>query len=143
MIYRLIRDSPQPISPRNKVAQLYPRALGSLYVASCDSQGYGGGIVTFPQPGGPGSRNYISQERGGPVIPTGTGFALRRLLRLAGLRWRYCNLPPTWRARSTYIYPSGTGWSCPKSKSKPCVPVHVIRCLQNGWTAERANLYRV
>jgi hypothetical protein len=32
------------ISPRNRVAQLYPRALGSLFVASYDSQGYGGGI---------------------------------------------------------------------------------------------------
>jgi hypothetical protein len=32
------------ISPRNKVAQLYPQALGSLFVASYDSQGYGGGI---------------------------------------------------------------------------------------------------
>jgi hypothetical protein len=28
------------------VAQLYPRDLGSLFVASYDSQGYGGGIVT-------------------------------------------------------------------------------------------------
>jgi hypothetical protein len=27
------------ISPRNKVAQLYPRALGSLFVTSYDSQG--------------------------------------------------------------------------------------------------------
>jgi hypothetical protein len=26
------------------VAQLYPQALGSLFVASYDSQGYGGGI---------------------------------------------------------------------------------------------------
>jgi hypothetical protein len=34
------------ISPRNKVAQLYPRALGSLYVASYDSQGSGEGILT-------------------------------------------------------------------------------------------------
>jgi hypothetical protein len=32
------------ISLRNRVAQLYPRALGSLSVASYDSQGYGGGI---------------------------------------------------------------------------------------------------
>jgi hypothetical protein len=31
--------------PRNRVAQLYPRALGSLFVASYDSQGYGGGIL--------------------------------------------------------------------------------------------------
>jgi hypothetical protein len=34
------------ISPRNRVAQLYPRVLGSLFVASYDSQGYGGGILT-------------------------------------------------------------------------------------------------
>jgi hypothetical protein len=34
------------ISPRNKVAQLYPHAMGSLFVASDDSQGYGGGIRT-------------------------------------------------------------------------------------------------
>jgi hypothetical protein len=32
------------ISRRNRVAQSYPQALGSLFVASCDPQGYGGGI---------------------------------------------------------------------------------------------------
>jgi hypothetical protein len=47
------RDSPNLegqipvfISPRNRVSQLYPQALGSLFVASYDSQGYGGGIQT-------------------------------------------------------------------------------------------------
>jgi hypothetical protein len=40
----------------------------------------------LPQPGGPGPRIYISQEQGGPVIPPGTGFPFRRLLRLVGLR---------------------------------------------------------
>jgi hypothetical protein len=39
--------------------------------------------LRLPQPGGPGSRIYIPQEQGGPVIPPGTGFPLRRLLRLA------------------------------------------------------------
>jgi hypothetical protein len=46
-----IRDSPNLegqvpvfISPRNRVARLYPQALGFLTVASYDSQGYGGGI---------------------------------------------------------------------------------------------------
>jgi hypothetical protein len=43
-----IRDSPNQvpvfISPRNRAAQLYPHALGSLFVASYDSQSYGGGI---------------------------------------------------------------------------------------------------
>jgi hypothetical protein len=43
----------------------------------------------LPQPGGPGPRIYISQKQGGPVIPPGTGFFFRRLLRLAWLRWRY------------------------------------------------------
>jgi hypothetical protein len=71
--------------------------------------------LRLPQPGGPGSRIYIPKEQGGPVIPSGTGFPLRRLLRLAGLRWRYSNPPPTWRDRSLYIWPSGIGWSSPKS----------------------------
>jgi hypothetical protein len=34
------------ISPRNIVAQLYPQALSSLFVASYALQGYGGGIRT-------------------------------------------------------------------------------------------------
>jgi hypothetical protein len=34
------------ITPRENVAQLYPQAMGSLYVASCNSQGYGGSIRT-------------------------------------------------------------------------------------------------
>jgi hypothetical protein len=38
------------ISPRNRVAQLYPQALGSFFVASYDSQGYGGGIRTALHP---------------------------------------------------------------------------------------------
>jgi hypothetical protein len=48
-----IRDSPNLegqvpvfISPRNRVARLYPQASGSLFVASYDSQGYAGGIRT-------------------------------------------------------------------------------------------------
>jgi hypothetical protein len=48
-----IRDSPNLegqapvfISHRNRVAQLYPQALGSLFVASYYSQGYGGGMRT-------------------------------------------------------------------------------------------------
>jgi hypothetical protein len=51
--YFTLSDSglPQPggqfpvfIPPRKRVAQLHLRALGSLFVAFCDSQGYGGGI---------------------------------------------------------------------------------------------------
>jgi hypothetical protein len=50
-----IRDYPPPgaprpvfISPRNRVAQLYPPALGSLSVAFYYSQGYGGGNLNPP-----------------------------------------------------------------------------------------------
>jgi hypothetical protein len=91
----------------NRVAQLYLRALGSFSVASYDSQDYGGSILQFtvqwqwsesrrnrnhtllsylwlPQPGGPGSRIYIPQEQGGPVIPPGTVFPSRHILRLSG-----------------------------------------------------------
>jgi hypothetical protein len=32
--------------PSDRVAQLYPQAPGSLFVAFYDSQGYGGGILT-------------------------------------------------------------------------------------------------
>jgi hypothetical protein len=53
MFYCLIWDSPNLegqvpvfISPRNRVAQLYLRALGYLFVVSYDSQGYGGGIIS-------------------------------------------------------------------------------------------------
>jgi hypothetical protein len=48
----------------------------------------------LPQPGEPGPCFYIPQEQGGPVVPPGTGFPFRRLLRLAGLRCRYSNPPP-------------------------------------------------
>jgi hypothetical protein len=48
-----IRDSPNLegqvpifISPRDKVTQLYPQALGSLFVASYDTQGYSEGILS-------------------------------------------------------------------------------------------------
>jgi hypothetical protein len=37
---------PVCISPRNNEARLYPQALGSLFVASYGSQGYGGNIGT-------------------------------------------------------------------------------------------------
>jgi hypothetical protein len=49
---------------------------------------------SLPQPGGPGPCIYVHQEHGGPVIPPGTGVPFLRLLRLAGLRWKY-SLPPS------------------------------------------------
>jgi hypothetical protein len=42
-------------------------------------------IGDSPQPGGPGSRIYISQKQGGPVIPPSTRFPFRCLLRLVAI----------------------------------------------------------
>jgi hypothetical protein len=47
----------------------------------------------LPQLGVPGPRIHISHEQGGPVMKPGNGFPFRRLLRLAGLWWRYTNPP--------------------------------------------------
>jgi hypothetical protein len=63
---------------------------------------------TLPQPGGtiPRIYKYIPQEQGGPVITPGTGFPLRRLLRLAGLRWRYLTPPQhrfTWKVEPSRV----------------------------------------
>jgi hypothetical protein len=41
---------PVLISPRNRVAQIYPQALGALFVAFFDSQDCGGGIRTRLHP---------------------------------------------------------------------------------------------
>jgi hypothetical protein len=54
-------------------------------------------VVSFAsnrKPGGPGLCIYVFQWQGGPFIPPDTGFPFSRLLRLAGLRWRYSNPPP-------------------------------------------------
>jgi hypothetical protein len=53
-----IRDSPNLegqvlIFKSNRTAQLYHQALGSLFVASYDSQGYGGGIRPLLHTGTP------------------------------------------------------------------------------------------
>jgi hypothetical protein len=50
--------------------------------------------LRLPHPGGPRPRIYIPQEQGGPDIPSCTGFPFCRLLRLAGMRWRYSIPPP-------------------------------------------------
>jgi hypothetical protein len=60
---------------------------------------------TLPQPGGPGPRIYIPEEQGGPVIPPGTRFPFRLLLRLAGLRWKYSIPPPQGNYSSCFNCP--------------------------------------
>jgi hypothetical protein len=46
------------------------------------------------QLGGPDSRIYIAQKQSGLVIPPATGFPFRRLVRLAGIRWKDSTPPP-------------------------------------------------
>jgi hypothetical protein len=48
-------------------------------------------IQDFLEPGESDPRIYIPQEHNDPFISPGTWFRFRRLLRLAGLRWRYWN----------------------------------------------------
>jgi hypothetical protein len=55
-------------------------------------------IASNPQPEGPGLCIYGPQCQGGPVILPDTWLLLRRLLRLARLRWRNSTLPPRWES---------------------------------------------
>jgi hypothetical protein len=57
-----------------------------------------------PKPGRPGPRIYIPHEQRGPALSPGTVFPFRRLLRLAGLCWRYSNPPPP----ISFLYSPGT-----------------------------------
>jgi hypothetical protein len=56
------------------------------------------------QPGGAGPRIYIHQEEGGQVMPPGSGFPFRRLLRLGGLQLRYSTPPPYGDNNSELLY---------------------------------------
>jgi hypothetical protein len=46
--HNLVGQVPVFIFSRNRMARFYPQALGSLFVASYDSHGYGGGILPRP-----------------------------------------------------------------------------------------------
>jgi hypothetical protein len=78
--------------------QLLP-ALASVVILRSESRGTHDHILLSqirdsPQLGGPGPCIYTPQEDNGPVIPPGTGFHFRRLLRLTGIRWRHSTTPP-------------------------------------------------
>jgi hypothetical protein len=51
-------------SPRNRIAQLYTQALGSLFVTSYESQGYGGGIRPSLHTGSPSSLESLKSLHG-------------------------------------------------------------------------------
>jgi hypothetical protein len=89
------------------------------------------------QPGGPGTRIYIPQEQGGPVIPPGTWFPFRRLLPHAGLRWRYSTLPPHGinshlNSCSAYIISTRTNRKQHLHSWSPTVALLGICCLAMG-----------
>jgi hypothetical protein len=60
-------------SPRNRVAQLYPQALGSLFVSSYVSQGYGGGIRTRLHEGTPNCLTLTAKLLLALLVPNPTG----------------------------------------------------------------------
>jgi hypothetical protein len=67
----------------------------------------------LPQPGGPGPRICMAQERGCQIIPPRTGLPLRRPLRLVGLRWGYSNQPP----RGEITHSLNCRVNCPQNNS--------------------------
>jgi hypothetical protein len=76
----------------NLLVQLLPGLTKAVTLGPKSRRTHGHILLShlrLPKPGGPYPRIYIPQEQGGPVIPPGTGFPFRRLLRLAGMRWRY------------------------------------------------------
>jgi hypothetical protein len=81
-------------------------------------------------------------EQGGPVIPPGTGFQFRLLLRLAGLRWRYSNPslhgPDTHRLISS-LYSLGTdriqNIASNSSSFVTSISVTMDTCLSNCYRA--------
>jgi hypothetical protein len=92
IFYCLIWDSPNLegqvpvfISPRNRVAQLYPQALGSFFVAPYDSQGYDGGILTRPHTGPDGMDfEYVHEECTNVIILMSCKITWKTLLLLIG-----------------------------------------------------------
>jgi hypothetical protein len=84
-------------------------------------------------------RIYIPQEQGDPVIPPGSGFPFRRLLRLARLRWRYSNPSPygvtDWVAPLVFLITSLHGPSRKHLSNSNSVVVEACllrRCLEVG-----------
>jgi hypothetical protein len=82
--------------------------------------------LRLPQPGGPGPFTHIPLEYGGSVIPPGTEFPFRHLLRLAGYgggptdnvlqssrpEFRY-----DWRSFSQYVLVPSPLWACDQTLS--------------------------
>jgi hypothetical protein len=79
-------------------------------------------------PGGPSPRIYIPQEQDDPVIPPGTGFPFRRLLRLSGILWRYWNPPP--HGMAVFTFPNNNT-SIVTLALSVVLPVILLKCERN------------
>jgi hypothetical protein len=85
------------IYPRDRLARLYPQSLGSLIVASYDSQGYSGGIRTRLHEGWIGQLNCL-QHNSSARTPSKTQFFYcwaRSFPRVSCLKI-YCITPFYW-----------------------------------------------
>jgi hypothetical protein len=93
----------------------------------------------LPKPGGPGPRIYIPQEQGGPVLAPGPGFPFRRLLRLAGSRWRYSNPPPhgVCLSRPNCLYDNSSAQTTQKTQPLYCRDVFTVSLHSSGRGANR------
>jgi hypothetical protein len=73
--------------------------------------------LRLPQPGGPGSRIYIPQEQGGPVIPPGTGLPTLLQMRKVPMLLVVKSLSstnyvsPTILVWKMHMFPA-SGWMC-------------------------------
>jgi hypothetical protein len=101
------------ISPRKMVALLYPRALDPLFVASYNSQGYGGGILTrlYTSRVQSLSPSYIMTDGQSPSLSWNRApiwdprpiFPLLSLIIFGQLRICWCGAPSLSRSR-VYIF---------------------------------------
>jgi hypothetical protein len=94
-------------------------------------------VVSFasnPQSGGPDFCIYVPQSEIGPVLPPGTGFLFRHLLRLAELWWRY-SIPPPHEIRpliwSRYFPPKYRGFLRTARHYKPKDNSRLNNCCEN------------
>jgi hypothetical protein len=90
-----------PFLTRGRVCRLQLLlALASSVILGSESRGTNDHILQSQIRDSPNLVDQVPififpQEQGGPVIPPVTEFAFRRLIRLAGLWWKYSTPPPS------------------------------------------------
>jgi hypothetical protein len=120
--------------------------LASAVILRSKSRGTHDHILLFPiqdspKLGGTGTRIYIPQEQGGPIIPPGGVFPFLRLLRLAGLRWRYSN-PSSHRILSTKLQLTSSLFYNKFARTKQKILFPIIPLLLLAYQLPRKLVYR-